>query len=123
VADQHLPCAAVPTGTTARPLALPEPDFWGSRAYTGRRCPSLHHKSVSLGTVRARGPAACDATRRLSRRAASQRGVAPRGIAAGNPALVAKLERLIPLGRLGRPEDVAAMVAFLCTKRAGNVTG
>ncbi len=46
-----------------------------------------------------------------------------RGIAAGNPKLVAKLERLIPLGRLGRPEDVAAMVAFLCTERAGYVTG
>ncbi|MFV0277643.1 MAG: 3-oxoacyl-ACP reductase FabG [Parahaliea sp.] len=29
----------------------------------------------------------------------------------------------IPLGRLGQPEEVAALVAFLCSERAGYITG
>jgi 2-hydroxycyclohexanecarboxyl-CoA dehydrogenase len=46
-----------------------------------------------------------------------------RAVAADKPALVEKLARLVPLGRLGRPEDVAGMVAFLSTDRAGYLTG
>ena len=44
-------------------------------------------------------------------------------VAAGSPGLVEKLARSIPLGRLGQPADVAGMVAFLCTDRAGYITG
>lgn len=34
-----------------------------------------------------------------------------------------RVEREIPLGRLGRPEEIAAGILFLCTEYAGFVTG
>lgn len=44
-------------------------------------------------------------------------------IAGDNPKLVESLKRAIPLGRLGEPHDVSAMIAFLCTNRAEYITG
>lgn len=44
-------------------------------------------------------------------------------VAAGNEKLVQALTKSIPLGRLGRPEDVAGAVAFLCSDRAEYITG
>ena len=45
--------------------------------------------------------------------------------AQGVPAeqIVARWTQNIPLGRLGRPEEFAALVAFLCSEHAGYITG
>jgi 3-oxoacyl-[acyl-carrier protein] reductase len=39
------------------------------------------------------------------------------------PELRQRLVDAIPLGRIGRPEDAAAVVAFLCSSRGGWITG
>lgn len=42
---------------------------------------------------------------------------------AEDPRVFEALTRLIPLKRLGEPEEVSAMISFLCTDRAGYTTG
>jgi len=59
------------------------------------------------------------ATDRLNQVAAAQ--AAAQGVDAGQ--IVGRWTTNIPLGRLGRPEEFAAYVAFLCSERAGYVTG
>ena len=44
-------------------------------------------------------------------------------VAAGNVKLVESLKRGIPLGRLGHPDDVSGIVAYLCSERADYITG
>lgn len=39
------------------------------------------------------------------------------------PEKAEKLRRRIPAGRFGEPEDVAALVGFLCSERAGYING
>jgi len=61
----------------------------------------------------------------LAKRAITVNCVAPGFIATDMLAGLepAELEERIPLGRLGRAEEVAALVGFLFTERAGYVTG
>lgn len=40
-----------------------------------------------------------------------------------SPELRERIESAMPLGRLGRPEDSAALVAFLCSSEGGWITG
>jgi len=40
-----------------------------------------------------------------------------------DPGVGAKIRNTIPLGRAGRPEEIAAPVLFLCTELAGFITG
>lgn len=40
-----------------------------------------------------------------------------------DPASGGKIRSTIPLGRVGRPEEIAAPVLFLCTEHAGFITG
>ncbi|GLZ11189.1 2-hydroxycyclohexane-1-carbonyl-CoA dehydrogenase [Actinomadura sp. NBRC 104425] len=46
-----------------------------------------------------------------------------RAVSDRHPGLLDKLAKQIPLRRIGRPDDVAGLVAFLCTDRAGYITG
>lgn len=46
-----------------------------------------------------------------------------RRVAERHPGLLDKLAGQIPLRRIGHPDDVAGLVAFLCTDRAGYITG
>jgi glucose 1-dehydrogenase len=40
-----------------------------------------------------------------------------------DPAKVKRLQELVPLGRMGKPEEVAEVVAFLASDRSSYVTG
>jgi 2-hydroxycyclohexanecarboxyl-CoA dehydrogenase len=46
-----------------------------------------------------------------------------RQVAEQHPGLLDKLARQIPLRRIARPDDIAGIVTFLCTERAGYITG
>ncbi len=52
-------------------------------------------------------------------------GAADRARAEGRPRekIVEEMAAGVPLGRIGRPEELAAAVAFLCSEKAGYITG
>ena len=70
------------------------------------------------------------ATKALALEVAS-RGITVNAVAPGlieSPMLAAsfppeRVKQLVPLGRVGKPEEVAATVGFLCSERAGYISG
>jgi len=46
-----------------------------------------------------------------------------RTLMAGKESMLEALVRAIPLRRMGEPDDVAGLVAYLCSERAGYITG
>ena len=70
------------------------------------------------------------ATKALALEVAS-RGITVNAVAPGlieSPTLaesfpMERVKQLVPLGRVGRPEEVAATVGFLCSERAGYISG
>lgn len=41
----------------------------------------------------------------------------------GNPQILSMMLKIIPLGRVAQPDEIAPMIAFLCTPAAGYITG
>ena len=49
--------------------------------------------------------------------------MARKGEESGNVPSVDVMARMVPLGRAGTPDDIAAACAFLCSEQAGYITG
>jgi 3-oxoacyl-[acyl-carrier protein] reductase len=57
-----------------------------------------------------------DRVRSLAANTAQQQGITPEQA-------VHEMQTDIPMGRLGRPEELAALIAFLASERASYITG
>ena len=73
-------------------------------------------------------PAVIEKLKELARRQITVNAVAPGVIQTPmlgeiKPEVMAEYEKQIPLGRVGRPEDVANAVLFLASEESGYITG
>jgi glucose 1-dehydrogenase len=95
---------------------------------------SIHHRITSEDlTAYATSKGAINALTysaavRLGKNGITVNAIAPGAIKVDSYALVTTIDRAVqlqktPLGRLGRPEDIAALVAFLASDEASYITG
>ena len=120
------------------PRQTPSPPLRPERRRADGQALHPPHDQAALHVRKAVIPAAGFGTRFLPATKAVAKEVASRGITVNAVApgfidtemtksLPQKIRDLflnqIPLGRTGRPEDVANLVFFLCTEEAGYITG
>jgi gluconate 5-dehydrogenase len=101
-------------------LVSPQPDAY--RSHPGFHNPPAYG-AAKAGVIAFTRYAAVHLAARGIRVNAIAPGPFPSGDAAADPAFVAELEKRVPLGRIGAPDDLGAAAVLLLSPGAGYITG